>query len=226
LADRLAAYAEATGRSVSTTAAVLITNAMVRMRAEGPTAVARSGGTLERSAHGHGDASLPRWEWPVGRLLTDVQWWGRWLPQVNELMGRRLAPLAMPARHHTQDEQPALVPQGVDERGYSDLMTYLFPPVACTGITLTWRSIDYPAAAKRVDKSADGATWTSARADVWEPVIRHVAEALCALEATGQPGADPYLRMRAEAEIVGPWVRILRYLVGDEEPQLPRRRLA
>ena len=90
---------------------------------------------------------------------------------------------------------------------------------------MTWRSPDYPVAARREDAGVDVGSRTLARAQVWEPVLRHVAEALCALESTSQPGADPYLRLRAEAEIAGPWARILRYLVGEEEPELPRRRL-
>ena len=53
-------------------------------------------------------------------------------------------------------------------------------------------------------------------------IIRHTAEAVCLLESTGSPGADPYLRLRAEAEITGSWVRVLRYLVGEDEPELPR----
>jgi hypothetical protein len=117
----------------------------------------------------------------------------------------------------------------VDERGYSDLLGFLFPPITDPSGPLTWRSADYPAAAAIADagdSGAEGGPRRSLRAQVWEPVIRHVAEALCALESTGEPGADAYLRLRAEAEITGPWARTLRHLVGEEEPELPRRRLA
>ena len=116
----------------------------------------------------------------------------------------------------------------VDERGYSDLLGFLFPAIQDPQGTLTWRSPDYARAATIADAPGAEGTRprTSTRAQVWEPVIRHVAEALCALESTGEPGADAYLRLRAEAEITGPWARTLRHLVGEEQPELPRRRLA
>jgi hypothetical protein len=181
----------------------------------------RAGGQVQQPA--------PRWEWPLDVLLADAEWWDRWLPRLYELLGRRLAPQAAPSRRPAYGERertPAPAPL-VDERGYSDLLGFLFPPIADPQGMLTWRSPDYAAAAVIADAGAEGGSSpTSIRAQVWEPVIRHVAEALSALESTGEPGADAYLRLRAEAEITGPWARTLRHLVGEEEPELPRRRLA
>ena len=70
-----------------------------------------------------------------------------------------------------------------------------------------WRSIEYPRVA--------GRAWTPERRrstyrdglDAWETMIRHVVEALCSLERTGTDAfADPYVRMPAKAEIIGPWL--------------------
>jgi hypothetical protein len=111
-------------------------------------------------------------------------------------------------------------------------MNYLFPSIQMGERRVGWRSIDYPRAAAWA--------WTPERRrgtyhdglDAWEPVIRHVVEAPCSLERTGNDGfADPYVRMRAKAEIMGPWLTALRYMVGDEAPHLPqhsgkRRQLA
>ena len=55
---------------------------------------------------------------------------------------------------------------------------------------------------------------------MWKPVIHRVAVALVALEQTGAPGADPLLCIRTEDELMGPWLRTLRRLTGDE-PALP-----
>ena len=64
-------------------------------------------------------------------------------------------------------------------------------------------------------------TLESARPVTWEPVIRHVAVALCALELTAAPHADPVLRIRTEAELTGSWLRTLRLLTGEETADLP-----
>ncbi len=53
-----------------------------------------------------------------------------------------------------------------------------------------------------------------------EPVIRHVTLALAALEATEASAADPYHAMRVEAEITGPWVSVLRHLLGKSPAEL------
>jgi hypothetical protein len=225
IADCLGAYAEATHRPVSAAAAALIADALNRATTDkGDEFREARRQVVELTAHvqalhrqlrdGAGpdpvEQLAPRWEWPVDVLLADTEWWDRWLPRLNELLGRGRAPLDLL----------------VDEGGYSDLPGFLFPPIVSGERRLTWRSPDYSLAARREDAAGQRSTQASARAHVWEPVIRHVAEALCLLESTAEAGTDPYLRLRAKAEITGPWTRILRYLVGEEEPGLPRRRLA
>jgi len=154
------------------------------------------------------DGSSPRWEWPLPALLSDDEWWDRWLPRLHELLGRQLI-------------QYAPTPgQVLDRRGYADLMTFLFPPMLRGTATVTWRSPTYGELAG-LEEASEGAAGP-ARAQVWEPVIRHLTEALCALEATGKPGADPYLRIRAKLEIVNSWADILRNLLGETAPALPR----
>ncbi|HEY7201967.1 MAG TPA: hypothetical protein VIC57_17225 [Candidatus Dormibacteraeota bacterium] len=243
IADRLDAYALASHQPAARAAAGLMLAALDRIDTpegaellEARRQVQELTGRLEalrrqlaeRAGAGEVQAPAPRWEWPLDVLLADAEWWDRWLPRLYELLGRRLAPEPPPSRRPYGERGPAPEPM-VDERGYADLLGFLFPPVTDPAGPLTWRSPDYPAAAAIADAGASGAEGgprRSLRAQVWEPVIRHVAEALCALESTGEPGADAYLRLRAEAEITGPWARTLRHLVGEEEPELPRRRLA
>lgn len=231
-ADRLGAYARATRRPLSTAAAALITEALSRRPSdESPELREARRQVEELTAHVQAlhrqlaaptarlevDQVPPRWEWPMEALLADTAWWDRWLPRLGELLGRGLASVMLqPGR-----QQDPLV----DERGYNDLLSSLFPPIADQEGTVTWRSPRYQQAARRWHGGAARIDRASALADVWEPVIRHTAEAVCLLESTGSPGADPYLRLRAEAEITGPWVRVLRYLVGEDEPELPRQRL-
>lgn len=230
VADRLKAYAAATGRRVSPVATALIAEALTHPRSEAEAEIREYRRQLDelkarlrelqdqiaaRSRPELASEPMARWEWPVDTLLDDAAWWDRWLPRLNELLGRRPLPVL------SLDQAPGLE-AAVDDRGYHDLLGSLFPPVASDGTRLTWRSPGYPAAAAAAGHDR---THASPRTDVWEPVIRHFAEALCLLDWTGQAGADPYLRLRAEFEITGPWLRILRYLVGEEEPQLPHRRL-
>jgi hypothetical protein len=231
VADRLKAYAAAAGRRISPVAAALITEALTHPRSEAEAEIREYRRQLDelkarlrelqdqiaaRSRPEQASEPLARWEWPVETLLGDDTWWDRWLPRLNELLGRRGVPL-LPMGHEEASTDL------VDDRGYRDLLGYLFPPISSEGDTLTWRSPGYPAAAASGGRDLAQAT---PRTDVWEPVIRHFAEALYLLESTGQVGADPYLRLRAEAEITGSWLRVLRYLVGEEDPQVPHRRLA
>jgi hypothetical protein len=55
-------------------------------------------------------------------------------------------------------------------------------------------------------------------------VLRHAALALCALEDTGRPGANPQLRLEAVVRIAGTWVRVLGRLVGEDIAHLPEIR--
>ncbi len=154
----------------------------------------------------------PRWAWPLDSLLGDEQWWDAWLPRLYELMGR-----------DTGYDPTGRAP--VDDRGYIDLMQLLFPAVD----RVTWRSAMYPVAAAagavpdHLEKRSQAATF-SGRSDVcgqvWEPVIRHVARALSALEASERPDTDAYRAVQVQAEIMGPWVSILRQVAGPSSGEL------
>ncbi len=154
--------------------------------------------------------------WPLDSLLADTEWWDTWLPRLGELMGRDTG--------FDPNQR-----QVVDDRGYVDLMAQLFTPV--DGVT--WRELVYPAAAMadtvrvRSGKSSQPATFSeraeeriNARAQVWEPVVRHVARALAALEATERPDADAYRAPQVQVEIARPWVGILRSLLGPSSREL------
>jgi hypothetical protein len=143
----------------------------------------------------------PRWAWPLDCLLADDDWWGSWLPKLYELLG---------------SEAPGRSAAHADHC-YLDLMAYLFPPIG----SVTWRSLKYRAAVQ-TDTSSSPVRLTAGpgRALAWEPVIRHVARALAALETTEAPDADPYHAMRVQAEISGPWVGVLRHLLGKSPAEL------
>ena len=100
----------------------------------------------------------------------------------------------------------------MDERGYSDLLTFLFPTVG----NISWRSTGYSDAAAADAEIGHEGLPSSVRPHVWEPVLRHVALALCALENAAEDNGDPQLRMEAEARITGSWLNMLRTLVGDQ----------
>jgi hypothetical protein len=105
-----------------------------------------------------------------------------------------------------------------DDRGYTDLMGCLFPPVG----SVTWRAPSYaPAVLQGAAGSPNGHRLLT-RVQAWETVVRHVAVALCALEDTGLAGSSPHLRLETLARITGSWVTVLRALVGVEAPHLPR----
>jgi hypothetical protein len=150
---------------------------------------------------------LPRWAWPMDSLLADAGWWQMWLPRLYELLGSDLGLMVSDRRSN------------LDERGYVDLMGHLFPPVGGT----TWRSPAYPDAS-RMCAAPDDAIVSNRprRSAVWEPVVRHVARALAALEATERAGADAYHALRVQAELSGPWIRTLRYLLGESPGELQR----
>jgi hypothetical protein len=152
---------------------------------------------------------MPRWAWPLDLLLDDADWWKSWLPRLYELLGSEVGNFA--GRHR----------EGMDDRGYVDLVSFLFPPRG----GVTWRSPDYGALAS--DQSAPalhiGGPTT---AGAWDAVVRHVALALAALEAIEQQDADPFHAMRVRSEITGTWVGVLRHLLGESSPELQRLRSA
>jgi hypothetical protein len=161
--------------------------------------------------------SQPRWEWPIEAILADGRWWDRWLPDLNELMGRKLTP---PRISGDYEHRPKPV---LDRRGYADVLEFLFPTIAGPRGAVTWRSPQYPhvAAITNGDESDAGLVY------VWESVLRHVTRALCALEETGQPTATAVMGVLTQDHIAGPWLRTLRRLTGEDEPSdLPTKRLA
>src|SRR5262249_3896654 len=131
--------------------------------------------TPDSSSTSVAKGSGPRWEWPLPALLSDDEWWERWLPRLYELLGRQLI------------QYTPTPGQVLDRRGYADLMTFLFPPISRATAMVTWRSPIYGELAG-LEEASEGAAGP-AQAQIWEPVIRHLTEALCALEATGKPNA-------------------------------------
>ncbi len=94
-------------------------------------------------------------------------------------------------------------------------MELLFPTVTSPrGGAISWRSLEYPAAA--APRNANEAA--PALLHIWESVIRHVTKALCALEKTAEPKADPVSAILTQDHIAGPWLRTLRALTGEGSP--------
>ena len=237
---RLQAHAMAAGRPVATVARGLLVRAMDghdpdeapvlhRERERIRRLEAEVGGLqselARRQAAADLAANLPRWRWPLEPLLADRAWWDEWLPRLGELIGRHLQ--YEPA-YRGPESRPV-----VDERGYADLLGYLFPDlVGERGARISWHWPQYPRLARRSRDRADGSSSTRqrpVRAEVWEPVVRHVALALTALETTSRGPSDAYTHLRVEAEIRGDWLRTLGALLGEggsrHLDQLPRRPL-
>ena len=107
-------------------------------------------------------------------------------------------------------------------------MATLFPPVHQNGhIVAEWNSLAYPNQVMRDsqgDEPRQQPQWlagSGTRAAVWEPILRHVTLALCAIEQTSVPSADPVLRIRLQDELAISWLRTLRRLTGAEPTDLP-----
>jgi hypothetical protein len=153
---------------------------------------------------------LPRWRWPLEVLLADHGWWDEWLPRLGELIGRNLQ------YGHAYDSGES-VPI-LDDRGFADLMDYLFPNVEdAQHAPVRWNSPEYGQHARRAwEGIGAGSRWQRpVRAEVWEPVVRHVALALVALETTSQDASDAYVHLRVEAEISDAWMRTLEIMLGE-----------
>lgn len=229
-AEALEDYARRVAKAPATVAALLVRQGIERVRsgdvdqaAERDRRIAkleaeRDG--LRRQLHAQSQAAAggaddrPRYEWPIDQLLGDEEWWSQWLPRLYEVLGSHLPRPSGGAMPVSPDQVP------VDQRGYIDLLEWLLPTLIGE---INWRSRAYPLQARRVGTpaSADPDPLLSYR---WEPVIRHVAEALCAFEYTADAAADPYTRMRLKAEITGPWLRVLLAIVDQEPPpELPLR---
>jgi hypothetical protein len=168
------------------------------------------------------EARLPRWRWPLETLVADRPWWDEWLPVLGELIGRNLE-----YDRGYSDRQARPV---VDDRGFADLMAYLFPAFTDErGQPVPWHSHEYPRLARMAwTNASDGSRVRQrpVRAEVWEPVVRHVACALTALESTSRTSGDAYTHLRVQAEIRGEWMRTLGTMIGtgisQRSDHLPR----
>jgi hypothetical protein len=171
----------------------------------------------QRRAAAEPAASLPRWRWPLEALLADRAWWDEWLPLLDELIGRNLE---YDRGHSDRQARPV-----VDDRGFGDLMGYLFPALTHQhGEPVYWDSQAYPRLAREAWNNASTGSplrQRPLRAEVWEPVVRHVARALTALEVTSQTPGDAHTHLRVEAEIRGDWMRTLGAMLGLGVPQRP-----
>ncbi len=220
----LDAYAQELGRSSAHAAASIVQETLQAARAPDG-AVNRDGvEAVLRHIRGERRKGLrdPRWTWPIEAILADRPWLARWLPELNELLGRGLVP---------KDAHPDYDPSGrridpspiLDRRGYSDLMEFLFPTVTTPRGTVSWSSPEYAQVA--APKGAGEADPDLRH--VWESVIRHVVRALAALEKASEPEADPVMAILTLDHIRGPWLRALDALTGEDEPDaLPGKRLA
>jgi hypothetical protein len=230
-ADVLDAYASEQRRPVATVAARLLVQALRKATSQETDEIAvalrqvaelqRANAGLRRRLEAFGvdplaAAKVPRWEWPLEDLFADREWWATWLPRLCELLGREARPYGLPGV------------EGLDHRGYVDLMTMLFPPVHQNGhIVAEWNSLAYPTQVVRGSqrdqsrKDSQVLAGSVTRAAVWEPILRHVTVALCAIEQSSVPGADPVLRIRTQDELATSWLRTLRRLTGAEPAELP-----
>ncbi len=163
------------------------------------------------------EARLPRWRWPLETLLADRAWWDEWLPLLGELIGRNLE---YDRAYGDREAGPI-----VHHRGFADLMRYLFPDLKDEqGHPVPWHSCEYPRLAHLAwSKASAGSPLRQRphRAEVWEPVVRHVARALTALETTRQTPSDAYAHLRVEAEIRGEWLQTLGVILGTGPTQRP-----
>lgn len=229
-ADVLDAYAHEQAKPPATVAARLLVTALRRATAGEEDELAAAHRQLEqlRTANAAMRRRLsemnidavqepPRWERPMPDLLADREWWMAWLPRLYQLLGRQ------------QDVFRTSRVEALDSRGYTDLLNHLFPAVRDRGgrVLADWSSPFYPDHARRAretgqpaDRLVEGGA-ASGRAAVWEPVVRHVAAALCALEMAATPGADPLLRFRVEDEVAGGWLRTLHRLTGSDAATVP-----
>src|SRR5919199_5750005 len=170
-------------------------------RPDSDRAVADSIASVSARLHAEpGSISWPRWTWPLPVLLAVRPWWDRWLPELNELLGRGL----VPTDASYGDRAPIR-----DRRGSSDLLEFLFPVVTALSGAVTWRDINYPAAT-----SGNGHEGSLPFAELYDTVIRHVAEALSALEESSRPGASGAGRISVQDQILGPWFHTLRSITG------------
>jgi hypothetical protein len=224
--ERIATYARRAGRPVATTAKRVLLGVIDGYDPDAAAAIVSRDrervGELEAEvtrlqaelaasqAAADVAASLPRWRWPIETLLADHAWWAEWLPRLGELIGRNLQ-----YDHAYGGRQTEPI---VDDRGFADPMRYLFPDLQDgRGEPVRWNSPEFPRHA-RLAWDSGGAGSPQARpirAEVWEPVVRHVALALTALEMTSHDPRDAYAHLRAEAEVRSEWMKTLGAMLGE-----------
>lgn len=205
----LQAYALEIGRTPSTVAAMIVSQTLQAGRMPDGHVDRQTVDSVLRHIRGESDVRLnePRWEWPIEALLADTRWWERWLPELNQLLGRELG---QERGTYDKEGQPAIV----DRRGYSNLLEYLFPTMASPRGAVAWRSPEYPLVAPAKDANEA----SPALRHIWEAVVRHVARALCSLEKAAQPEADPTAGILLQDHLTGPWLRTLWPLTGQAQP--------
>jgi hypothetical protein len=94
-------------------------------------------------------------------------------------------------------------------------MEFLFPTVTSSrGGGISWRSPEYPLVAV----ARNGNEAAAALPHIWESVIRHLVRALCALEKTAEPQADPVTGILTQDHIAGSRLCMLRALTGESSP--------
>jgi hypothetical protein len=162
-------------------------------------------------------ANVTRWKRPIEAILSDRFWWNAWYPDLCALLGRD-AKLRQPSSFGAGDGGPV-----TDREGYFDLLEFLFRALPGPREPITWRSMDYPAAAEAQLRGEGSQPFRP----VWERVIRHVVVALVALEET----QNPSLLISVEDQIRHGWLSTLLTLVGEAPPgrealpRLPKKRL-
>jgi hypothetical protein len=214
--DLLAAYAQELGQPPTRVAGDLLRKILYGAQDQDGRVDQGQVEAMLRALRGESDQPAqyePIWEWPIEAILADARWWDRWLPDLNELLGRKLA-----ARKDPQGRRDPVL----DRRGYADVMEFLFPAVATPTGTVTWRSPQYPHLVSNSANEAGGDVY-----HLWESVIRHLATALEALQKVAEPKTEPTTRILVQDQITGPWLRTLKNLIGEGPPHdaLPQNRL-
>lgn len=141
----LDAYAQELGHSAAHAAASIVQETLPAAR--GPDGAVNRDGVEAVLGHIRGERRRglrdPRWTWPIEAILSNRPWLARWLPELNELLGRG---------HVSRDSHPQYDDSGrrmdpstiLDRRGYGDLMEFLFPTVTTPRDAVSWSSPEYP----------------------------------------------------------------------------------
>jgi predicted transcriptional regulator len=216
---RLDELARNTKRPVATVAARLLADVLESedLTAALAAAQAEKKALEDELANATRNDEEPRWSWPLAQLLSDRKWWDRWLPELGPILGR---------------PRWAGDKEAVDDRGFRDLLPELFPPLHDQQHRpVLWNHPDYGRWARLAAENANRPTnrelsqeekdwreiWKNHgadRAQVWEPVIRHVCLGLAMLEEAQK---DAYLAVRAKDELAGGWRDRLAVMIGSRD---------